>query len=92
MIGCNRDQIALDKALKESNILPAIIENREETGVPLGYQNKIGRRGRHPQRGDIKQYERKDELLQELKNITGLHPRLYTKHDHNFMMREYGVL
>ena len=92
LIGCNRDQIALDKALKESNILPAIIENREETGVPLGYQNKIGRRGRHPQRGDIKQYERKDELLQELKNITGLHPRLYTKHDHNFMMREYGVL
>tara|TARA_B100001093_G_scaffold451535_1_gene459051 strand:+ start:1024 stop:2550 length:1527 start_codon:yes stop_codon:yes gene_type:complete len=92
LIGCNRDQIALDKALKESDTLPAIIENREETGVPLGYQNKIGRKGRHPQRGDMKQYERKDELLQELKKITGLHPRLYTKHDHKFMMEEYGVL
>tara|TARA_B100001057_G_scaffold487566_2_gene570495 strand:- start:419 stop:1945 length:1527 start_codon:yes stop_codon:yes gene_type:complete len=92
LIGCNRDQIAFDKALKESDMLPAIIENREETGVPLGYQNKIGRKGRHPQRGDLKQYQRKDELLQELKKITGLHPKLYTKYDHEFMMTKSGVL
>ena len=92
LIGCNRDQIALDIALKESDVLPSIIENREETGIPLGYNNKFGRKGKHPQRGDLQQFHRKNELLQELKEITGLHPKLYTKHNHEFMMRESGVL
>ena len=92
LIGCNRDQIALDIALKESDVLPSIIENREETGIPLGYNNKFGRKGKHPQRGDLQQFHRKNELLQELKEITGLHPKLYTKHNHEFMMIESGVL
>tara|TARA_Y100000592_G_scaffold87046_1_gene141165 strand:- start:1931 stop:3457 length:1527 start_codon:yes stop_codon:yes gene_type:complete len=92
LIGCNRDQIALDIALKESDVLPSIIENREETGIPLGYNNKFGRKGKHPQRGDLQQFHRKNELLQELKEITGLHPKLYTKHNHEFMMSESGVL
>ena len=92
LVGCNRDQIALDIALKESDVLPSIIENREETGIPLGYNNKFGRKGKHPQRGDLQQFHRKNELLQELKEITGLHPKLYTKHNHEFMMIESGVL
>ena len=92
LVGCNRDQIALDIALKESDVLPSIIENREETGIPLGYNNKFGRKGKHPQRGDLQQFHRKNELLQELKEITGLHPKLYTKHNHEFMMSESGVL
>ena len=92
LVGCNRDQIAYDKALNESGLLPSVIENREESGIPLGDHNKFGRRGRHPQRGDLKQYLRKDELLRELKKITGLHPKLYTKHDHEFLMSKSGVL
>ena len=80
-------------ALKESGLLPSVIENREESGVPLGYYNKVGRRGKHPQRGNLQQYHRKDELLKEMKKITGLHPKLYTTyHDHDFLMREYSVL
>ena len=93
LVGCNRDQIAYDMALKESGLLPSVIENREESGVPLGYYNKVGRRGKHPQRGDLQQYHRKDELLKEMKKITGLHPKLYTTyHDHDFLMREHSVL
>jgi len=92
LIGCNRDQIAFDKALKEIDLLPSIIENRGESGIPLGYYNKFGRRGKHPQRGDVKQYERKDELLKELHKITGLHPKLYTKYDHSFLMNKIGVI
>ena len=79
-------------ALKESDVLPSIIENREETGIPLGNHNKFGRRGKHPQRGDLQQYLRKDELLHELRKITGLHPKLYTKNNHEFMMSKSGIL
>ena len=79
-------------ALKESDVLPSIIENREETGIFLGNHNKFGRRGKHPQRGDLQQYLRKDELLHELRKITGLHPKLYTKNNHEFMMSKSGIL
>ena len=92
LIGCNRDQIAFDKALKEIDLMPSIIENRGQSGIPLGYYNKIGRKGKHPQRGDVKQYTRRDELLKELHKITGLHPKLYTKYDHRFLMEKIGVI
>ena len=94
LVGCNRDQIAYDMALKESGIrLPSVFERRADSGVPLGYYNKFGRRGMHPQRGDMKQYLRKDELLQEMCEITGLNPKLYTEYpDHEFYMGKYNIL
>ena len=94
LIGCNRDQISYDMALKESGIkLPSVLERRTDSGVPLGYYNKVGRKGMHPQRGDIKQYLRKDELLNELSEITGLNHRLYTEYpDHEFYMGKYNII
>ena len=94
LVGCNRDQIAYDMALKESGIqLPSVFERRSDSGVPLGYYNKGGRRGMHPQRGDMKQYLRKDELLQEMCEITGLNPKLYTEYpDHEFYMGKYNII
>ena len=92
LVGCNRDQIAFDKALKEIDLIPSIIENRGQSGIPLGFYNKIGRKGKHPQRGDVKQILRKDELLYEMHQITGLHPKLYTKYDHRFLMEKNGLL
>jgi len=94
LIGSNRDQVAFDMAMKNyGGSLPSVIENRQHTGVPLGYFNKKGRRGMHPQRGDMKQYLRKDEFLQEMADITGLDPKIYCKYErHDFYMKVYNVL
>ncbi len=44
LVGCNRDQIAFDAALKFSGVkLPSVYENRNDAGIPLGYYNKKGR-------------------------------------------------
>ena len=94
LVGCNRDQIAFDAALKFSKIrLPSVYENRGDAGIPLGYYNKKGRLGMHPQRGDLKQYLRKEEFLEELGDITGMSPKLYTEYpDHEFYMKVYKII
>ena len=94
LVGCNRDQIAFDAALKFSGIrLPSVFENRGDAGIPLGYYNKKGRLGMHPQNGQLDQYLRKEELLEELSEITGMNPKLYTQYpDHEFYMRVYNII
>ena len=94
MVGCNRDQIAFDAALKFSGVrLPSVYENRNDAGIPLGYYNKKGRLGMHPQRGDLKQYLRKKEFLTELSEITGMSHQLYTEYpDHEFYMKVYKII
>ena len=93
-VGCNRDQIAFDAALKFSGVrLPSVYENRNDAGIPLGYYNKKGRLGMHPQRGDLKQYLRKKEFLSELGEITGMSHQLYTEYpDHEFYMKVYKII
>jgi len=94
LIGCNRDQIAYDAALRFSGIqAPSVYENRGDSGIPLGYFNKKGRKGMHPQRGDLQQYKRQKELLNEMKEITGLSPKLHTRYkDHEFYMKVYNII
>ena len=94
LVGCNRDQIAFDAALKFSGVkLPSVYENRNDAGIKLGYYNKKGRLGKHPQRGDLKQYKRKVQFLGELSKITNLSAHLYTEYpDHEFYMRVYNIL
>ena len=41
-IGHNTDYLGFDKALKEIDLIPSIIENRGQSGIPLGFYNKIG--------------------------------------------------
>ena len=94
LVGCNRDQIAFDAALKFSGVkLPSVYENRNDAGIKLGYYNKKGRLGKHPQRGDLKQYKRKINFLGELSKITNLSAHLYAEYpDHEFYMRVYNIL
>ena len=94
LVGCNRDQIAFDAALKFSGVkLPSVYENRNDAGIKLGYYNKKGRLGKHPQRGDLKQYKRKISFLGELSKITNLSAHLYAEYpDHEFYMRVYNIL
>lgn len=92
LIGPNRDQISFDAALQFSGCNPSVFENRNDSGVPLGFFNKKGRRGMHPQYGDKKQHERKDELLNDLSEIVGLSTKIYTNYtDHGFYMGVYGI-
>lgn len=94
LIGSNRDQVAFDFAMKNyGGSLPSVIEHRQHTGISLGFYQKKGRKGMHPQRGDMKQYLRKDEFLEEMSEITGLDPKIYTKYErHDFYMRVYNVI
>lgn len=94
LVGCNRDQISFDVALRLSNVdLPSVYEHREHSGIPLGYFNKKGRKGMHPQRGDKSQYLRQEEFLNDLENLTGLNPKLYTGYPfHDFYMKVYGII
>ena len=94
LVGCNRDQISFDVALKKSGIqLPSVFEDRNDTGVPLGFYNKKGRKGMHPQNGDKEQYLNSDKLLSELSEITGLNPKLYTSYPfHSFYMKVYNII
>ena len=93
LIGCNRDQISYDVAIKLSGLVPSVYEKRNDSGVPLGYFNKIGRKGMHPQNGDMEQYKKTKEFLVDLKKITGLNPKLYTSYpDHGFYMKVYNII
>jgi len=92
LIGPNRDQISFDAALQFSASNPLVFENRNDSGVPLGFFNKKGRRGMHPQYGDKKQHEKKEEFLKDLSKIVGLSTKIYTNYkDHNFYMGVYGI-
>ena len=94
LVGCNRDQISFDVALRLSNVdLPSVYEHREHSGIPLGYFNKKGRKGMHPQRGDKSQYLRQEEFLNDLEKLTGLNPKLYTGYPaHDFYMKVYDII
>ena len=68
-------------------------ENRGDAGIPLGYYNKKGRLGMHPQRGDLKQYLREEEFLKEMSDITGMSGKLYSVYpDHEFYMKVYKII
>jgi hypothetical protein len=92
LIGPNRDQISFDAALQFSGSKPLAFENRNDCGVQLGFFNKKGRRGMHPQYGNVNQYKRRKEFLEDLKNIVGLSTKIYTNYtDHEFYMGVYGI-
>lgn len=92
LIGPNRDQISFDAALQFSGAKPTVFENRNDTGVPLGFFNKKGRRGMHPQYGDKEQHKRRQEFLEDLKKIVCLSTKMYTNYtDHEFYMEVYGI-
>jgi hypothetical protein len=93
LIGSNRDQVAFDAALQFTDIKPFVFEDRNNSGVPLGFFNKKGRRGMHPQNGNKLQHLRREQFLDDMKKITGLSKKIYTNYpDHAFYMGVYSIL
>jgi len=82
--GVNRDQISFDAALQLNNLDPKIIEDRNDCGVALGYYNKVGRKGKHPQRGALDQWQYRHEFINAMKSYVGM-SKIYIKHKHDFM-------
>ena len=92
LIGSNRDQVAFDAALQFTGSKPLVFESRNDCGVPLGFFNKKGRRGMHPQHGDKEQHKLRKEFLEDMKKIVGLSTKIYTNYkDHEFYMGVYGI-
>lgn len=99
LIGPNRDQISFDAAKQFTNKKMTFIEDgwhevwRDKRGkylhrpgscgILFGQQGKKYRRKRHPQAGHPTQWKERREILAELREITGLHPFVFAKHDHS---------
>ena len=91
-IGPNRDQISFDAALQFSKADPEIIEQRNDIGINFGMHNKIGRRGKHPQRGDVNQWKNKDALIKDIEVITKLSSKMHLKYkNHAHTMNAHGI-
>jgi hypothetical protein len=85
--------VSFDVALQVTGITPFVFEDRNNSGVPLGFFNKKGRRGMHPQNGNKSQHLRRDEFLEDMRKITGLSKKIYTNYpDHDFYMGVYNIL
>ena len=92
-----RDQIAFDAAFQLLNITPNIIEDRSMgnniiCGVNLHFNNKYGRRKKHLQRGSIEQWKSKNSLLEAMRKYAKMHPQLYVKHNHSFIMYYHDII
>ena len=91
--GYNRDNIPFDAAMQLTGITPQFYDNRNESGIALGYANKIGRKGKHPQHGNKKQYRNQEQFLKRIGSITGLHSKFYARYkEHSFYMRVYNII
>ena len=89
----NRDNIPFDAAIQDTGVDPLFYDDRDRSGIKLGFYNKIGRKGKHPQHGDKKQYQRVDQLLWKLYEITGLNPKIHVKYKHHdFYMRYFNII
>ena len=102
LIGPNRDQVSFDYARQKTGMELNILEEGWHTkgsfeengwpkmgtvGVRFGTEGKVSRQKLHPKAGKPGQWRQRDEILKELRNITGLHPLLYAKHNHTPFIR-----
>lgn len=89
----NRDNIPFDAAMQDTGIEPLFYGDRNQSGIKLGFFNKIGRRGKHPQHGDKKQYLRLQELMIKLYKITGLNYKIHARYKHHdFYMKYFNII
>ena len=88
----NRDNIPFDAAIQMTGMTPSFYDDRNESGIALGFFNKVGRRKKHPQHGDKKQYLRKNELMENLQDITGMHSKFYDTYNHQFYMKYFDII
>ena len=90
--GYNRDNIPFDASMQFTGFIPKFYDDRDDSGIELGFINKVGRRKKHPQHGDKKQYQLKDKFLDELKDISGLPKICAIYREHDFYMKYYNII
>tara|TARA_B100000963_G_C22634529_1_gene676793 strand:+ start:1048 stop:2598 length:1551 start_codon:yes stop_codon:yes gene_type:complete len=89
----NRDNIPFDASIQFTGMKPRFYDDRNDSGINLGFYNKVGRKKKHPQHGDKKQYLIKNKFLVELEDILGLPSLLYaTYQDHEFYMKYFDII
>tara|TARA_B100001113_G_scaffold219785_1_gene180257 strand:+ start:1130 stop:1978 length:849 start_codon:yes stop_codon:yes gene_type:complete len=105
LIGINRDQISFDTARQLTKTELKFIEdgwlgNERDSrgarlagsvGINFGDFHKQWRRKRHPQPGNMDQYKNRDAMIEELRKLTGLPPKLYARANHSQMI-DWNVL
>ena len=96
LIGPNRDQISFDTARQLTNMPLTILEkgwmgddnwSPGTVGVQFGSQGKTGRRKTHTQAGHMDQYKEREDILKEIRKLTGMHPVFYATYDHTGFIR-----
>ena len=91
--GVNRDNIPFDAAIQFTDTKPMFYDKRDDSGIKLGFQNKKGRVGKHPQHGAMDQYLNTNNLMKVLFEITGLSVKMYVRYKHHdFYMKYFGVI
>jgi len=91
LIGSNRDQHSFDAARQFTGIGVSRVHNKPPSTIAAGIDLKFdlknkNRKGKHPKRGNNKQWQRREEFLKELQQYTNLNPKIHAKHEHITMM------
>jgi len=96
LIGSNRDQISFDAARQFSGMPVNKIYNKPPSTIVAGVNLKFdlknkNRKGKHPKRGNLDQWKRRDEFVEEMRTYAKLSTKIYAKHEHITMMDWNGV-
>jgi hypothetical protein len=96
LVGSNRDQISFDAARQFSGIKINKVYNKPPSTLVAGINLKFdlknkNRKGKHPKRGNLDQWKRRDEFVEEMRTYAKLSPKIYAKHEHITMMDWNGV-
>jgi len=96
LVGSNRDQHSFDAARQFTGMHITRVQNKPPSTIAGGIDLKFdlknkNRKGKHPKRGQISQWKRRDEFLKEMQFYTKLSPRIYAKHEHITMMDWNGA-
>jgi len=96
LVGSNRDQHSFDAARQFTEMHITRVQNKPPSTIAGGIDLKFdlknkNRKGKHPKRGQISQWKRRDEFLKEMQFYTKLSPRIYAKHEHITMMDWNGA-
>lgn len=88
----NRDNIPFDASIQFTGLTPKFYDDRDDSGIKLGFQNKVGRRKKHPQHGDKKQYLLKDKFLDEMKDLVEMSKFYAMYREHDFYMKYFNII
>jgi len=96
LVGSNRDQVSFDAARQFSGIQINKVYNKPPSTIVAGINLKFdlknkNRKGKHPRGGNLDQWRRREEFVQEMNSYAAMSPRIYAKHEHITMMDWNGI-